>query len=353
MALPPRDFSTIGPREARAFRRSSCRISMASRWTCTPRGAAGGPSSSSTAARTGDRSARRSWSSCSRFSPARDRPGRALRRELRPGGGTPGLRGQAGHRLSLLSDEGSHVMRRLGLLNERVQEDHAAYGIKPDPRHTNLPYPGVFVLDEAGVIVAKRFHESYRERDTGAALLAQTLRVLEPRPPRAADFPGPSIVVGAWLDSPTYSFFQRMHLNLELRLAPGFRIGSPGASHGIAPLTVQVAETPGVVAGVAEWPDAEESRRAGQDGVRVDAWRHDPWPRASHLRRRSRSGRSRGDGEAELPAPRRCGPTPPALIGRGAGRRLGAGNGGPDAACAAGRPSDGSPRAHPPVTRDL
>ena len=167
----------------------------------------------------------------------------------------------------LLSDEGSHVMRRLGLLNERVQEDHAAYGIKPDPRHTNLPYPGVFVLDEAGVIVAKRFHESYRERDSGAALLAQTLRVLEPRPPRAADFPGPSIVVGAWLDSPTYSFFQRMHLNLELRLGPGFRIGAPGAPHGIAPLTVQVAETPGVVAGAAEWPDAEESRGAGQDGV--------------------------------------------------------------------------------------
>jgi hypothetical protein len=167
----------------------------------------------------------------------------------------------------LLSDEGSHVMRRLGLLNERVHEDHAAYGIKPDPRHTNLPYPGVFVLDETGMIVAKRFHESYRERDTGAALLAQTLRVLEPRPSRAADFPGPSIVVGAWLDTPTYSFFQRMHLNLELRVAPGLRIGAPVMSHGIAPLSVRVAETSGVVAGRAEWLDTEESRREGQDGV--------------------------------------------------------------------------------------
>jgi hypothetical protein len=166
----------------------------------------------------------------------------------------------------LLSDEGSHVMRRLGLLNERVQEDHAAYGIKPDPRHTNLPYPGVFVLDEAGVIVAKRFHESYRERDTGGALLAQTLRVLEPRPSRAVDFPGPSIVVGAWLDSPTYSFFQRMHLNLELRVDPGFRIGAPMTSHGIAPLTVRVTGPSGVEAGMAEWPDAAESRGAGQDG---------------------------------------------------------------------------------------
>src|SRR5207244_2571760 len=47
----------------------------------------------------------------------------------------------------LLSDEGSHAMRGLGLINDRVQEDHAVYGIKPNARHVNLPYPGVFVLD--------------------------------------------------------------------------------------------------------------------------------------------------------------------------------------------------------------
>ena len=41
-------------------------------------------------------------------------------------------------------------MRGLGLINERVQEDHAAYGIPPNPRHVNLPYPGVFVLDARG-----------------------------------------------------------------------------------------------------------------------------------------------------------------------------------------------------------
>ncbi len=67
-------------------------------------------------------------------------------------------------RFPLLSDEGSRVIRQLGLINERVQEDHAVYGIKPNPRHVDLPYPGVFVLDEDGIIVHKRFHESYRER---------------------------------------------------------------------------------------------------------------------------------------------------------------------------------------------
>ena len=163
----------------------------------------------------------------------------------------------------LLSDEGSHVIRRLGLINERVQEDHAVYGIKPDPRHTNLPYPGVFVLDESGVIVGKRFHESYRERDTGAALLAQTLSILEPGPGPAAGAPGDPILVSAWLDSPTYSFFQRIHLNVELRMAPGIRVCAPPAPDGMVPLTVHVSEISGVEVGAVEWPSAQPGRVPG------------------------------------------------------------------------------------------
>ena len=36
----------------------------------------------------------------------------------------------------LLSDEGSHAMRGLGLINDRVQEDHAVYGIQPNEAAT-------------------------------------------------------------------------------------------------------------------------------------------------------------------------------------------------------------------------
>src|SRR5215471_3525687 len=84
----------------------------------------------------------------------------------------------------LLSDEGSHAMRGLGLINDRVQEDHAVYGIQPNPRHVNLPYPGLFVLDSDGLVTQKRFYESYRKRDTGTGLLAQVLGVVkEPSAP--------------------------------------------------------------------------------------------------------------------------------------------------------------------------
>ena len=96
----------------------------------------------------------------------------------------------ATHRITypLLSDHESAVIRRLGLLNEHVQADHAAYGIAPNPRHAGLPYPGAFALDTAGVVVEKRFHESYRVRDTGAGLIARTLGILRRGRSRAATY---------------------------------------------------------------------------------------------------------------------------------------------------------------------
>jgi hypothetical protein len=154
----------------------------------------------------------------------------------------------------LLSDEGSHVIRRLGLVNERVQEDHAHYGIPANPRHVGLPYPGAFVLDEAGIISRKRFHESYRVRDTGPGLLARTLDQLEPVADHAVTRQDEAVRARAWLDSPTYAFFQRLHVNVEVRVAPGFHVYGPPVPTGFVPLSMEVAPIDGVEIGAAEWP---------------------------------------------------------------------------------------------------
>jgi hypothetical protein len=173
------------------------------------------------------------------------------------------LRGFAdkhGIRFPLLSDEGSRVIRELGLINELVQEDHAVYGIKPSPRHVDLPYPGVFVLDEAGMIVQKRFHASYRERDTGGALLAATLGIRESVSPSSFATPNEAVAVRAWLDSPTYSFFQRLHAHVELRVTPGFHVYGVPAPAGMVSLCARVAPIDGVEVGPPNWPAAHNHR---------------------------------------------------------------------------------------------
>ena len=74
---------------------------------------------------------------------------------------------------TLLSDEGSKVIRDLGLLNEEVYQQHAAYGIPKQDHHWGVPYPGVFLLDAQGCVMQKRFQQSYRERETGVGVLEQ------------------------------------------------------------------------------------------------------------------------------------------------------------------------------------
>jgi peroxiredoxin len=178
----------------------------------------------------------------------------------------------------LLSDQGSHVMRRLGLLNPRVQEDHAAYGIAPNPRHVDLPYPGVFLLDEQGVVVVKRFHESYRERDTGAGLLAHTLDLVAAAPGPDVAVPDEAIHVRAWLDSPTYCMFQRLHLNVEITVADGFHVYGEPIPGGYTPLSVDVAPIDGMERGAIRWP---VPRRFTIDGLAEEFWVHEGTIRGS------------------------------------------------------------------------
>src|SRR5438132_11833473 len=67
----------------------------------------------------------------------------------------------------LLSDEGSHTIRALGLLNEQhLVEQHAFYGIKTRDDQRGVAYPGTFVLDKRGIISEKHFEQSYRVRPT-------------------------------------------------------------------------------------------------------------------------------------------------------------------------------------------
>jgi Thiol:disulfide interchange protein DsbD, N-terminal/AhpC/TSA family len=171
----------------------------------------------------------------------------------------------------LLSDEGSHVTRRLGLINARVLEDHAAYGIAPSPRFVNLPYPGVFVLDRDGVVTRKVFHESYRERDSGGGLIAQTLGIFA-TPAATATGAGPAVTGRAWLDSPTYAWFQRLTLTVEIDVAPGYHVYGQPTPAGLVPLSVEIEPITGLEVGLATWP---APHRVTLPGLGDELWVHD------------------------------------------------------------------------------
>ena len=77
-----------------------------------------------------------------------------------------------GVRFPMLSDLGSHVIRDYGILNDRVGERDGGviYGV---------PYPGAYVTDEHGVVVAKFFNDSYKKRDSPELYLDVALGKIE------------------------------------------------------------------------------------------------------------------------------------------------------------------------------
>jgi hypothetical protein len=62
----------------------------------------------------------------------------------------------------LLSDKGSAIIRRYGLLNETIAKDSSTFGV---------PHPGTFIVDRGGKVTSRFFEAAYQERDATSGIL--------------------------------------------------------------------------------------------------------------------------------------------------------------------------------------
>jgi hypothetical protein len=158
----------------------------------------------------------------------------------------------------LLADQGSRVIRALGLLNEQIFEHHAYYGIARNESHYGAPYPGVYALDMSGRIVDKRFQQSFRERETAVGLVEGAFDLAVSRHGAQASASGSGVRVRADLDSPSYRSYQRLRLALDLTIEPGWHVYGGPVPDTYVPLRAEVAPIAGMVVGEARWPDPRE-----------------------------------------------------------------------------------------------
>ncbi len=165
----------------------------------------------------------------------------------------------------LLADEGSRVIRELGLLNEHVFEHHAFYGIPARDSVRGVPYPGTFLLDKHGVVQEKRFLDSYRERETGVAILERGFGMSSAIHGTDTQATGPGIAVRAHLDSDIYHAFQRLRLTVELTVDSGLHVYGAPVADGYVPLTVEIGSLPGLDIGPVDMPAPHPFRVEGLD----------------------------------------------------------------------------------------
>ena len=162
---------------------------------------------------------------------------------------------QFGITFPLLSDVGSQVITRYGILNTVaevqdldgvhpvVEEDFKRFVTvtSPGPRYRGIAFPGTFMLDADGRVTSRYFEDFYRERSTIASIL---LRLGD----EGSTVPATKIATDH-LELTTYpsdskvALGNRLSLVLDVTPKPGKHVYAPGAEgYRVIGLTVTESE---------------------------------------------------------------------------------------------------------------
>ena len=139
----------------------------------------------------------------------------------------------------LLADVGSVEMERLGMLNTTIVEEVEAWGLEFGARHNRVPFPGVFLLDEEGIVISRKFERSHRVRPSGSVLVAD-LTGEELPAAVAATTTGPGVGVTAWLDEATFFPAQRLYVHVRIQIDEGLHLYVPPLAEGYVPLRINI-----------------------------------------------------------------------------------------------------------------
>jgi peroxiredoxin len=147
----------------------------------------------------------------------------------------------------LLADVGSRVITELGLLNTVIVAEREYWGREMTDRHRGLPYPGTFVLDEAGVVVERWFERSHRNRPTGRMILEDLGEVAADEGAEVvATGNGAGVAATAWVASKAYFPNQLLRIGVGLAVEDGLHLYVPPIPDGYVELDVTVEAPDGV-----------------------------------------------------------------------------------------------------------
>ena len=166
----------------------------------------------------------------------------------------------------LLSDIDSKAIRDYGILNDEVgREDAFLEGI---------PYPGVYVTDEEGVVVAKFFHDTYKLRDSPEMLIDAALgRLVASADARQASGGDEEVRISAFIHGGKGTIRQGIIRQLVIRceLAEGMHIYGDRVPEGMVPTTVSVSGPPGLILEAPIFP-ATETLRLESMNMELSVW---------------------------------------------------------------------------------
>lgn len=161
----------------------------------------------------------------------------------------------------LLSDIDSEVIKKFGILNTLVKEDDPEKHPQTGRGFYGMPFPGVYVTDEAGVVTEKFFFRHYAARASAGSIMNSALgRVLMPKESPRESMRNDQVKITAFLADETLKFEYRSLIYVRLELAKGLHVYGGALPDGFFGTTVSIAETKGLRVGEAAYPETTSMR---------------------------------------------------------------------------------------------
>lgn len=148
----------------------------------------------------------------------------------------------------LLSDEGSSVIRALGILNTNLQ---------PTDEHYGIPHPGTYFIGADGRVVDKVFHDTHRTRDAIATTLRDHLGIEVPNSGLRQRLEAEGLVADVTVDSATFVRGSRIGLRVTIQLAPGVHLYGRPLPDDYIPVTLEVDAPETVIVEPVVYPPAQ------------------------------------------------------------------------------------------------
>lgn len=145
----------------------------------------------------------------------------------------------------LLSDAGSAVIKRYGLLNTAVDPSNNLFG---------YPFPGMFIVDRQGVVTSRFFEDGYQERNTMSSVLVRMgSKVNVP----ATKVSSPNVEITSYTTDQAAASGTHFSIVLDITPAPRVHVYAPGVT-GYKPIVLTVKAKPGLVVRAAQYPKSED-----------------------------------------------------------------------------------------------
>jgi hypothetical protein len=147
----------------------------------------------------------------------------------------------------LLSDPGSHTIRRYGIFNTTIPEtNQQTYGV---------PFPGTFMLDAKGVVTSRFFEPAYQERTTVASILARLGNQVDVPATRLSS---PQLEITSFATDATVAPGSHFSVVLDVRPRRGVHVYAPAVHTGYKPIALTLEPQRWVILRSAIYPAAED-----------------------------------------------------------------------------------------------